>query len=150
MFAATLVESSVMLLVFESPVTFFRMGGETRRIGLRLYLIEIIPLLNRGYLAPFVSNFNFCEFVAFFVISDFSLRMVMLLWRDELLLVFKRIFFTAVDLFDLVETMEEREMTGPRTADLGSYSLLPFVVLFPTTTCESEAITGCFCFILFC
>ena len=29
-------------------MTFLRIGGETRRIGLRLYLIEIMPLLKRG------------------------------------------------------------------------------------------------------
>ena len=35
-------------------MTFLRMGGETRRMGLRLYLIEMMPLLKRGCLGSIV------------------------------------------------------------------------------------------------
>ena len=55
---------------------------------------------------------------------------ILLLWRDEeieLLLVLRRILFLPpgfwVEAED--EMMEEREMMGPRAADLGNWSLVP-------------------------
>lgn len=95
--------------------------------------MEMKPLLKRGG-GPFLSSHGVAEqsffyrsfastvpltFAEFFVISDFVVAYVIFFGEDYLL---NRIFLTV--LFEVEDTIEAREMTGPFTTLRGSYNLL--------------------------